>query len=221
MNFRDYDRKFWLIIEKENKKIIDLIRGCDGNSILCYSYYENTEGLVYEAISSALYINGDYSITKQSKISWEFKTYVFTKKQLNDFQIIPINNRVLSVLFNYEVEKIKQEHYDSCKDLIQTRDIRFIDEFRQENNPDVLKSLLTDMKTCENIWIKIEKLEKFVNENTYVFSCEILSEPFTINGIHKGDKTLAFALNQNDTKICVCTIGVSEIEDIRKTLKLI
>ena len=64
-------------------------------------------------------------------------------------------------------------------------------------------------------------VEKVINEDTYVFSCEILSEPFNIKGIHKGDKTLAFALKQNDTKICVCTIGVREIEDIRKALKLI
>ena len=48
MNFRDYDRKFWLVVEQGDKKVTDLIGGCSNNGILCYSYFNNKEGIVYE-----------------------------------------------------------------------------------------------------------------------------------------------------------------------------
>ena len=223
MNFRDYDRKFWLVVEQGNKKIKDLHLPINRNAFLCYSYYTPKgkyyikESLIFEALFEAVYINGEYTITQHNLLNYTVNMY--TKAQLEGYKIIPIDNKAINIAFDWFVNLVNKDFYSN--EIITTRDIRYIDEFRREDNPDVLKGLLTDMKSFENVWIKIEKLEKIINEETYVFSCEILSEPFNIKGIHKGDKTLAFALNQNDTKICVCTIGVSEIEDIRKTLKLI
>lgn len=223
MNFRDYDRKFWLVVEQGNKKIKDLHLPINRNAFLCYSYYTPKgkyyikESLIFEALFEAVYINGEYTITQHNLLNYTVNMY--TKAQLEGYKIIPIDNKAINIAFDWFVNLVNKDFYSN--EIITTRDIRYIDEFRREDNPDVLKGLLTDMKSFENVWIKIEKLEKIINEETYVFSCEILSEPFNIKGIHKGDQTLAFALNQNDTKICVCTIGVSEIEDIRKTLKLI
>ncbi len=223
MNFRDYDRKFWLVVETENKKIKDLHLPINRNAFLCYSYYTPKgkfyikESLIFEALFEAVYINGEYTITPHDLFNLTVNMY--TKAQLEGYKIIPIDNKAINIAFERYIESINSEFYG--KDILTTRDIRFIDEFRRDDNPDILKGLLTDMKSFENVWVKIEKLEKIINEDTYVFSCEILSEPFNIKGIHKGDKTLAFALKHNDTKICVCTIGVSEIEDIRKALKLI
>ena len=222
MNFRDYDRKFWLVVETENKKIKDLLP-VGKNSFLCYSYYAPKgiffikPGLVYEALFEAVYIDGEYTITHNHLFDRTIN--LFTKQQLDGYQIIPIDNKAMNIAFDDYIYSINSKFYS--EETISTRNIRFIDEFRREDNPDILKAVLTDMQSFENVWVKIEKLEKIINEDTYVFSCEILSEPFNIKGIHKGDKTLAFALKQNDTKICVCTIGVSEIEDIRKALKLI
>lgn len=223
MNFRDYDRKFWLVVETESKKIKDLHLPIDRNAFLCYSYYTPNgkcyikESLIFEALFEAVYINGEYTITPHDLFNLTVNMY--TKAQLEGYKIIPIDNKAINISFDRYIESINSEFYS--KDILTTRDIIFIDEFRRDDNPDILKGLLTDMKAFENVWIKIEKIEKIINEETYVFSCEILSEPFNIKGIHKGDKTLAFALKQNDTKICVCTIGVREIEDIRKALKLI
>ncbi len=223
MDFRAYDRKFWLVIEQDDKKIKDLRLPINRNAFLCYSYYTPNgknyieESLIFEALFEAVYINGEYTITQHDLLNLTINMY--TKAQLEGYKIIPIDNKAINVAFDWFIESVNNEFYSD--DIVTTRDIRYIDEFRREDNPDILKGLLTDMKTFENVWIKIEKLEKIINEDTYMFSCEILSEPFNIKGIHKGDKTLAFALKQNDAKICVCTIGVSEIEDIRKSLKLI
>ena len=225
MNFRDFDRKFWLVVEKGDKKIKDLHLPVNGNSFLCYSYYAPKgefyvkPGLVYGAVYGAVYVNGEYSINEQ-RLS-EMTVCYFTKKELEGYQIIPIDNKAINIVFKEYVKRIEYEHYLCHADLIKTRDISFIDEFRREDNPDVLKGLLTDMKSFENVWMKIEKLEKVINENTYVFSCKILSEPFTIKGIHQGDKTLGFVLKDGNTKTCICTIDVKEIKDIRKALKLI
>ena len=223
MNFRDYDRKFWLVVEQGNKKIKDLHLPINRNAFLCYSYYTPKgkyyikESLIFEALFEAVYINGEYTITQHNLLNYTVNMY--TKAQLEGYKMIPIDNKAINIAFDWFVDLVNKDFYSN--EIITTRNIRYIDEFRREDNPDVLKGLLTDMKSFENVWVKIEKLEKIINEDTYVFSCEILSEPFNIKGIHKGDKTLAFALKQNDTKICVCTIGVREIEDIRKTLKLI
>ena len=212
MNFRDYDRKFWLVVEKGDKKITDLHLPVNGNSFLCYSYYAPEgerfvkPGLVYGAVYGAVYVNGEYSINTQQLN--KMTVCYFTKEQLEGYQIIPIDNKAINIVFERYMQEIEYKHYNH-QDLIKTRDISFIDEFRREDNPDILKGLLTDMKSFENVWMKIEKLEKVINENTYLFSCEILSEPFTIKGIHQGDKTLGFALINGDKKICGCSVGVT------------
>lgn len=138
MDFRDFDRKFWLIVDKDNKKITELIAECDGNAILCYSYFNNKDGIVFTPLSSAKYVNGDYSITKQSRISWQYiNSYLFAKKQIEGFQIVSINNKALSSLFDDDIKRIEEDFYVSFKDVLSTRDIRFIDEFRSEDNPDI------------------------------------------------------------------------------------
>ncbi len=221
MDFRDFDRKFWLIVEKGNKKITDLIGGCDGNAVLCYSYFNNKDGIVYTPLSSAVYINGDYSITKQGRMSWQFgNCYLFAKKQFNDFQIISINNKSLCVIFEDDIKRIEKDFYLPLKDLVETRDIRFIDEFRSEDNPDVLKGVLSDGNVAENIWIKVIKLLHAFGDKQYIFLCEIFSEPFTLKGIHKGDKTFAIVVEENSKKVCGCSIGLEEVEKLRKDLNL-
>lgn len=223
MDFRDYDRKFWLVVECGDKKIKDLHLPVDRNAFLCYSYYTPSgkdyieESLIFEALFEAVYINGEYTITQQSLFNLTINMY--TKAQLEGYKFIPIDNKAICVAFDNYIESINRDFYS--EETIITREIRFIDEFRREDNPDILKGLLTDMKSVENVWMKIEKLEKIVNADTYLFTCEILSEPFNIKGIHKGDKSLGFALINEGKKLCGCAVGVKEIEDIRKKLKLI
>ncbi len=221
MNFRDFDRKFWLIVEKGNKKITDLIGGCAGNAVLCYSYFNNKDGIVYTPLSSAIYSNGDYSITKQGRMSWQFgNCYLFTKKQFDDFQMISINNKALNVLFEDDIKRIDQDFYIPFKDLVETRDIRFIDEFRSEDNPDLLKAQLTDGKIVDYVFMKIVNLLKVYDEKTYLFTCEIISEPFVLKGIRKGEKTIGFVREENSQKICGCTVGIEAFEKARKDLNL-
>ncbi len=221
MDFRDFDRKFWLVVEKGDKKIKDLIVGCDGNAILCYSYFNNKDGLVYTPLSSAVYVNGDYSITKQGRMSWQLgNSYLFAKKQFDNFQIISVNNKALSIVFKDEIKRIEQVFYTSFKDLIETRDIRFVDEFRMEDNPDVIRGMLSDGEKAENIWMKLIKLLNVEDNKKYIFLCEIFSEPFVIKGIHKGEKTFAVVVEENSQKVCGCSIGLEEVEKLRKSFNL-
>lgn len=221
MDFREYDRKFWLIVEKGSKKITDLIAGCEGNAVLCYSYFNNKDGIVYTPLSAAIYANGDYSITKQGRMSWRFgNSYLFAKKQFDDFQRIPINNKALSILFNDDINRIEKDFYSPFKNLVATRDIRFIDEFRSEDNPDVLKGQLTDGKIVDYVFLKIINLLNVCDDKTYFFTCEIISEPFVLKGIHKGEKTIAFVSEENSQKVCGCTVGVEAFEQARKNLNL-
>lgn len=221
MDFREFDRRFWLIVENGNKKITDLIGGCEGNAILCYSYFNGKDGVVYTPLSSAVYVNGDYSITKQGRMSWQFgNCYLFLKKQFDDFQMISINNKALSTLYEADIKRIEKDYYLPFKDLVETRDIRFIDEFRSEDNPDVLKGQLTDGKNIDYVFMKILNLLKVCDEKTYLFTCEIVSEPFILKGIHKGEKTIAFVREENSQKLCGCTVGIEAFEQARKDLNL-
>lgn len=220
MDFRDFDRKFWLVVEKSDKKITDIIPEAKNNSILCYSYYSpyKEEGLVYEAVCESVYVNGDYSITDQYLL--ESKNKDLTKRQLDGYQIIAISNKAINIVFKKYTELVEIVHYSKHKDLVDTREIRFIDEFRLEDNPDVIRGLLSDGKKAENIWMKLIKLLNVVDNKKYIFSCEIFSEPFVIKGIHKGEKTFAVALEENSQKVCGCSIGLEEVEKMRKSFNL-
>lgn len=221
MNFRDYDRKFWLAVEKDNKKTTDLIGGCDGNAILCYSYFNNKDGIVYTPLSSAVYANGDYSITKQGRMSWQYgKSYLFAKKQFDDYQMISINNKALSVLFEEDIKRIEQDFYSFFKDLVLTRDIRFIDEFRSEDDPDVLKCSIYNLEFIENGWMKINHLIQKFEDNIYIFLCELISEPFFTKEIRKGDKRICFVKREADKKVCKCFTDTYDIQDLRKRLEI-
>ena len=118
MNFRDYDRKFWLVVETENKKIKDLHLPIDNNAFLCYSYYTPNgkyyikESLIFEALFEAIYNNGEYAIT-QNNLLIAYTVNLFTKAQLEGFNFIPIDiNAInLNLQFDHYIESINKEYY--------------------------------------------------------------------------------------------------------------
>ena len=219
MNFRDYDRKFWLVVEKPNSLIRNLIFDIKGNALLCCSYFHIEKGIVFEALSPATFINGDYSLN--GNVLWDnHDRHIFNKKQLDGYELIPVNNDAIKHDFLGFIIMIEDQNY-IFRDLTQTRDMLFLDEFRQEDNPDILKGAIFDTEFIENVWLKIRGLKQAIDENTYLFYCEIMSEPFIAKGIHNGDRTFCFVKQEGNKKVCGCYIGAQTIEDLRKKIKLI
>ena len=117
MNFRDYDRKFWLVVETESKKIKDLHLPIDKNAFLCYSYYTPNgkyyikESLIFEALFEAVYINGKYTITQHGLFN--LTVNLFTKAQLEGFNFIPIDIKTtkLNIEFDNYIESINKKYY--------------------------------------------------------------------------------------------------------------
>ena len=70
------------------------------------------------------------------------------------------------------------------------------------------------------VWMRIINLLKIYDEKTYFFTVELASEPFVLKGIQKGEKTIGFVREENDQKVCGCTIGIETFEKTRKDLNL-
>ena len=116
MDFRDYDRKFWLVVENGNKKIDEFHLNFKGNSFLCYSYYSPTHicngvgpGLVYEALNSAIYVDGEYQLTKEPL--YDKTTRYFTQDKLNGFLVISIENKAVNIMFENFTRMINSIYY--------------------------------------------------------------------------------------------------------------
>lgn len=116
MNFRDYDRKFWLVVEQGNKKIDEFHLNFKGNSFLCYSYFSKEHiaygvgpGLVYEAVYGAIYVDGEYSINEEPL--YDKTTRYFTQDKLDGFLIIPIYNKAITTIFQNFTRMIDGIYY--------------------------------------------------------------------------------------------------------------
>ena len=124
MNSKDYDRKFWLVVEQGNKKIYEFHLNFKGNSFLCYSYFSQEHiaygvgpGLVYEAVYGAIYVDGEYSINEEPL--YDKTTRYFTQDKLNGFLVIPINNKAINIYTkNFPSDQSVQHQPLSLKEMI-------------------------------------------------------------------------------------------------------
>lgn len=126
MNSKDYDRKFWLVVENGNKKIDEFHLNFKGNSFLCYSYFSQEHiaygvgpGLVYEAVYGAIYVDGEYSINEEPL--YDKTTRYFTQDKLNGFLVVPIKSKAINILFENFTRMIDSVYYsdiDSNKPIL-------------------------------------------------------------------------------------------------------
>lgn len=194
--FRDVEKQF--VIINDPKYVLFIGKESMANSILCYGYVDHQAGLTYQTLASTIYEDGDFAVLDDAPIV----SLKIRADSVSNAEIIPVYNKAIAKKYADIVETFNIYYQD--KEVVISRTVRELDQFRHRDFPDDIQVLFVkEGLRPEGIWVRTQKLHKYEN-GVALFEGNMLNEPHADFGVHAGN-TVLFAtgiVDQQGTRIC-------------------
>lgn len=170
----------------EGEKGID-----EADGIMVYGYVDHVEGNTVEFVALTKRIDSE----KYSFIPLPDDARFFARVENlaeEEFQFVDYGNSHLYEKFKFKIDRLAP--YDVNENVVKSRTMSFLDEFRYENSFDDVKVILhKEGLELEGVWVKIESLGKGTIIGT------VMNEPKQDFGVTVGSQ-IAFIVNEGKDK---------------------
>ena len=195
VNFRNVEQELCIVLDDQMPKILCPYATNDANALICYGYVDKSNGLTYEILCIASYIDGDYTIVNENeKVSAKVRAEKF-----QETEIIPIKNAAIMKRFEDRINLIKDVYYNGSQ-VEAIRKISSLDKFRHPFYPDDVQGiLLVEGLKPESVWVKLtESVQSPGNEDRF-FIGTLLNTPFEPGyNLTEGDDVYLIVSENND-----------------------
>lgn len=195
VNFRNIEQQLCIVLDDQLPKILCPETAKDTNALICYGYVDKSNGLTYEILCIASYIDGDYTIVDENK-------KVSAKVRADKFQeseIIPIKNVAISNRFKNRIDLINEVYYHGSQ-VESIRKISSLDKFRHPFYPDDVQGLLlVEGLKPESVWVRLSKAVPASGNEDRFFIGTLLNTPIESRyNLTEGDDVYLIVSENND-----------------------
>ena len=200
-----YHRFIALELTDKIKEILKCLPSVEtADCILCYGYYDREKGITLQVVAAGNRIGDQFTFGESNP---EVR-HIIRIEVVKDvpFYVLEDENGALRERFASKVDYLS-ESYDPTEDVLQTREMTFLDEWRDEYFiDDVQVHLVRDGLQTERCWTRIEAL------GDGFFIGTLLNEPYQDFGYHMDDR-IGFFLQKTDDEHIIC---ISDMNSSRK-----
>ena len=175
------------------------------NSVFVYCYIDHTAGLSFLMLTLGIY--EDNRIKYFDRIDYDNRV-ILRKDIFNE-----VNARILSegssIIDDYQSYAKEHEKFFTNEELDRLRDIKLIDQFRNNDFPDdILVYFSKDDLQLEAMWVRIEKEGK-----PYIIG-QLLNQPNQDFGCNIGDTIRVYLIKTDDDEL----ITLADLDNINKDI---
>ena len=163
MNFREYNQKFMLVKNTGNfLKDTDIVE-----PFWAYMYIDNKLGTIMVILGNEE--NGEKYIHEEFLLNALYE-------RIKDFQVKIIDDT------KYQYANLVRSIYEECslvkKSVLYTRNMKKLDKFRADYNPDVVSCFIKSASgKCTNVWAKIKG---YIEESDVFIVGPLSNEPISV-----------------------------------------
>lgn len=165
-----------------NERLRDVVRNYPNahkaNCVLCYGYIDEVKGLCLEILAAGKKLEDGFVFYKTNSMSINF----INMNELKDCDYYQINDDSEILRHRYEKQLAYLQCLEPLLEVLDTRYMHFLDEFRSEKHPDIVKVHLVqdglEDEVCDVYMVDIDE--------NYIFG-ELCHEPNQDFGYYHGD----------------------------------